>query len=369
MAFLKRMFGTYDVRKLRAEGDVKGLIEALSHAKAGGVRWDAADALEEIGDAQAVEALIGALRDEDARVRRSAVRALGTIGDARAVQPLSEALKRSSRDDKARIAWALTDIGDTQAMKPVLAALRDLYGADFFKIVMRLGRIATQLEDTGIYPLVVKAMVRRVWDWLPDGQLFFMYERTPGISVDYGYAKDWFNTQSFFLPVGMGDEFVAKYCFDMAYQAQTSGNMQEAWAGYYQALERLTSENEKMAAITCWRLGQVHAARNQPDMASMFFIHSAYLSQELDNRQGYAWALYDLGHSFKDLGAKYDFQSLSAFHHNFRELSRDHSDFEGVPAVVKYVWMEALNVFRETSPDDAVELEELIRGLGEDGFY
>ena len=64
--------------RLQEKKNVKGLIKALRH-KYRYVRWDAAEALGEIGDKRAVEPLIQALKDEDWRVREGATWALGKI--------------------------------------------------------------------------------------------------------------------------------------------------------------------------------------------------------------------------------------------------------------------------------------------------
>ena len=73
------------------ERQLKPLIAALRDSDAG-VRWDAADALGLIGDAEAVSPLIDTLRDAHVYVRRAAATALGKLGDVRAVAPLINAL-------------------------------------------------------------------------------------------------------------------------------------------------------------------------------------------------------------------------------------------------------------------------------------
>ena len=60
------LFGPPDVDKLKAKGDIKGLIKALGYQRDWQVRVSAARALGEIGDARAVEALIGALGEQHA---------------------------------------------------------------------------------------------------------------------------------------------------------------------------------------------------------------------------------------------------------------------------------------------------------------
>src|SRR4030043_126453 len=81
-----------NIKKMKANKDVEGLIEALKD-KDESVRRLAAEALGEIGDARAVEPLIQALKDKDTWLRWCSAEALGEIGDARAVAPLIQALK------------------------------------------------------------------------------------------------------------------------------------------------------------------------------------------------------------------------------------------------------------------------------------
>lgn len=167
-----------NIKKMKAKGDVEGLIEALKH-KDWRVQWDAAEALGEVGDARAVEPLIQALKDvyfveskfqDDERVhvarllgvgqgmvvigevalpalfkigepaiesliqalkdkehvvRLGAARVLGEIGDARAVEPLIEVLKHKDKEVRESAAEALGELGDLRAGKPLIQALED----------------------------------------------------------------------------------------------------------------------------------------------------------------------------------------------------------------------------------------------------
>lgn len=125
-----RIFGRPDINKLREAGNVKALLKALRYGKRSCsidnwvLRRDAAEALGNIKDRQAVEPLVSALEDESIGVRLSAVRALGKIGDPRAVKPLFSILCTWDSDQKLRscAAEALEAIGD-QAIE-FLASLR-----------------------------------------------------------------------------------------------------------------------------------------------------------------------------------------------------------------------------------------------------
>lgn len=101
---------------------VEPLVAALGDSSAG-VRESAARALGWIGDAQATEPLIAALGDKDWRVRKAAARALETTGDERATAPLLAALEDKSREVCKVAAFALAEIGDAHVMEPVRACL------------------------------------------------------------------------------------------------------------------------------------------------------------------------------------------------------------------------------------------------------
>ena len=114
-------FGPPDVDKLKAKGDVKGLIKALNYVRYKPTRTDAARVLGEIGDPQAVEPLITALKDKTWDVRKAAAEALGEIGDARAVEiaRLLTELEAATYVQRLEAADALGRLGD-QAALPAL---------------------------------------------------------------------------------------------------------------------------------------------------------------------------------------------------------------------------------------------------------
>ena len=89
------------------------------------VRYVAACALRDLGDARAVEPLITALKDESEFVRYLAAWALGKLGDSRAVEPLIAALKDEDVKVRHRAAWQLGELGDARAVEPLIAALKD----------------------------------------------------------------------------------------------------------------------------------------------------------------------------------------------------------------------------------------------------
>ncbi len=139
-----------NVEKMKAKRDVEGLIKAFEH-KDWRVRWDAAEALGEVGDARAVETLIQAIKVacpvgnkflDDNRVQvlepigglglgqgvvvfgRVALPALCRIGEP-AVEPLIQALKDEDKRVRLGAARVLGDIGDGRAIEPLTKSLKD----------------------------------------------------------------------------------------------------------------------------------------------------------------------------------------------------------------------------------------------------
>lgn len=81
------LFGSPNVSKMAAKGDLKGLIKALGYQRDWLVRRQAVEALKEIGDTRAIEALVGALGDSNSTVRDEAAEALATFS-VPSVEPL-----------------------------------------------------------------------------------------------------------------------------------------------------------------------------------------------------------------------------------------------------------------------------------------
>jgi len=142
-------FGLPNIEKLKAEKDVKKLIEALSH-KDSDIRRRAAEALGAIKDAEALVPLIAALKDRNKYVREKAAEALRKfdfdklyyatktsiylitkkwakiieIGEP-AVETLIDALKDRDGSVRYYAAKALGEIKDKRAVAPLTFVLND----------------------------------------------------------------------------------------------------------------------------------------------------------------------------------------------------------------------------------------------------
>jgi FOG: HEAT repeat len=149
------LFGSPDVAKLSAKGDVKKLIQALGF-KESSVRQAAAAALGQIGDARAVEPLIATLKDPDCthlgdtiNVRLAAVAALGQIGDTRAVEPLIATLQDWGMVVQQTAAARL--FGDPRVANPLIATLEDAWRGVRQAAAAALGQIG---DARAVEPLI-----------------------------------------------------------------------------------------------------------------------------------------------------------------------------------------------------------------------
>jgi len=87
-------------------------------------RLRAAEILGEIGDSEAVEYLIEALKDTDEAVRWNAAKALGKIRDNRAVDPLTDALEDTDESVRRNAYEALGKLGDPKTKKRMVEGLK-----------------------------------------------------------------------------------------------------------------------------------------------------------------------------------------------------------------------------------------------------
>lgn len=107
------------------------------------LRKEAAEALGDFGDPEAVKPLIAALGDAEDAVCWAAAEALGKLGDRRAVEPLIAALANGSETLQIEVARALGHLGDERAIEPLVIqrahAQSDFCQARFDGALSRLG--------------------------------------------------------------------------------------------------------------------------------------------------------------------------------------------------------------------------------------
>ena len=121
---------------------VPALIAALGAERVVAVRAKIAWALGEIEDARAVDVLSTALRDQAVEVRRQAVWALGEIESPAAVPMIITALRDSDPEMRKQAASALGEIGSADAVTALSAATKDPDAEVRDQAVSALGEIA-----------------------------------------------------------------------------------------------------------------------------------------------------------------------------------------------------------------------------------
>ena len=119
-----RTLSSANVKRLKKEGNVPALVQALRNRNPG-VQYDAAEALGELGDPSSVGPLMAAFSgDRYSGVRWKAAEALARIG-VPAIGPLVQALSHPDEDVRWMAAIALGEIGDPQAIGPLVRLLGD----------------------------------------------------------------------------------------------------------------------------------------------------------------------------------------------------------------------------------------------------
>jgi HEAT repeat protein len=169
---LEALIGSLAGVELDGEADwvrAKAFVRALD-AGVAELRMAAANALGELGEREAVPALIERFEDADPRVRARAARAAGEIGDQRAVDALSELLADPTAEVRREAAEALGRIGSRRALQALLGLyddaderVRRIAVSAFGKfdtdrpvdaLVAALGDEAATVRRTAVYSLI-----------------------------------------------------------------------------------------------------------------------------------------------------------------------------------------------------------------------
>jgi HEAT repeat protein/beta-lactamase regulating signal transducer with metallopeptidase domain len=134
---------------------VPGLISVLKDESAA-VRLASVQALEQLQDPRAIDALIDVMKgDADARVREAAASALGNIDSPRAVPGLIAALGSERVGAvRAKIAWALGEIDDPRAVDALSAAVKDQVNEVRQEAVWALGEIGSAEAVPALIPVL-----------------------------------------------------------------------------------------------------------------------------------------------------------------------------------------------------------------------
>ena len=125
------LFGPPDVEKMKAKGDIKGLIKILVHHKDAETRQAAAEALGKLGK-PALDLLFASLRDRDFDVRWKAAAAFKEIG-----LPIVSLLITALKDENTHLRWHAANL---------------------------LGEIGTQMEDGGLRARAVDGLISTLDD-------------------------------------------------------------------------------------------------------------------------------------------------------------------------------------------------------------
>ena len=132
---------------------VPGLIAALGAERVAAVRAKIAWALGEIDDARAVDVLSTVVRDNEVEVRRQAVWALGEIGSPAGAPALMVALRDSDVETRKQAVWGLGETKSTDAITAISAATKDADAEVRKQAVEALGEI----EDKRALPALEAA--------------------------------------------------------------------------------------------------------------------------------------------------------------------------------------------------------------------
>lgn len=186
--WLVRLHSVEALGKMRSPRTVEPLLSVLFNDQDSAIREDAVRALADIGDTQAVEFLITAMRDPG--LRTLAVEALGRIGDRRAVPVLIEVVAGTRPPEVTRPVagcgdqWseevitqgaavrALGLIGDDTAIPALIAALEPTFtraeaaaalGKFGSKVVPRLLPLLTDHRDDNVRFHVKEALALAGW--------------------------------------------------------------------------------------------------------------------------------------------------------------------------------------------------------------
>ena len=156
-----------NVERLKLARNVRGLLKALRYKSDTTVRLEAAQALIDFPNDKVVEALIQALEDADAVVRKEVVQCIGHMGSRKAVGALIS-LAQGDQEWSVRhqAIQALVKIGDPIAIKPLAQLLDKITGNEeaITEALAKLGAVDILLDKVrhhiSLTSYAEKALVR-----------------------------------------------------------------------------------------------------------------------------------------------------------------------------------------------------------------
>ncbi len=126
-----------------SQAAIPGLLKALRDEDAD-VRWQAAEALGQLGSEAAIPRLLIALEHEDAYIRRQAAPVLGQLGSEAAIPGLLIALEDEDAYVRWRAAKALGQLGSETAIPGLLIALGDKEAHVRWRAAEALGQLDSE---------------------------------------------------------------------------------------------------------------------------------------------------------------------------------------------------------------------------------
>jgi len=167
MGIFDKLFGPSEVKKLIEKRDIEGLIKKLEEANYSDSHI--IEALGQLGDERAVEALIKALEKEDGQVSCIciAASALGKVGDERAVEPLIKALGDIYREWKTAGFSATVSMFATRALQqmgePAIEPLIEALESDHKDIAASAAFTLGMIKDSRAAEPLIKALGIKYW--------------------------------------------------------------------------------------------------------------------------------------------------------------------------------------------------------------
>lgn len=163
-------FGKPNTEKLKANGNIKGLVRALSYKDDVAVRRSAVAALADLKDPASIEGLVNTLQDGDAAVRESIRETLVAFGGT-AVPALLEAVGRDQcvqRDDACAIIMRIGRPGvdallaalDHNQTSTRMAAVTVMSGMSNPRALEGLGRAASRDPEPEVRQAAIDALRR-----------------------------------------------------------------------------------------------------------------------------------------------------------------------------------------------------------------